>query len=188
MTRAATAARVIVLLRGVNVGGQRAVPMAELRRLAAAAGFAEVETWIQSGNLVLTTTAAAPAVEATLERAIAARFGFAVDVVARTAAAWSRALAGNPFPDAAAERPSHLLLGFPKRPPDRDAAAQLRARATLGERVEVGADVLWLDYAGGVGRSKLTPAVLERAAGSPVTARNWTTALKLAEMATRGRP
>jgi uncharacterized protein (DUF1697 family) len=188
VTRASEPARVIVLLRGVNVGGQRAVPMAELRQVAAAAGYAEIETWIQSGNLVLTTAAAPAAVEATLAPALARRFGFEVDVIARAAAAWARVIASNPFPDAAATRPSHLLVGFSKRPPSRDAAAQLRARATLGERVEVRGDAVWLDYAGGVGKSKLNPAALERAAGSPVTARNWTTVLKLAEMATRGRP
>jgi uncharacterized protein (DUF1697 family) len=177
------AQRVIALLRGVNVGGHRPVPMAELRRLAVEAGFAEVETWIQSGNLVLTTAKTAAAVEAKLERAIAKRFGFAVDVVARTAAAWARYVTGNPFPTAAQERPHHVLLGLSRRRPSPAAAAALRARATLGEQVEVRGDGLWLDYAGGVGKSKLAPAVLDQAVGSPVTARNWTTVLKLAELA-----
>ena len=183
MTRAPSPTRVIVLLRGINVGGRRAVPMADLRQLAGAAGYAEVETYIQSGNLVLTTTEATATVEATLERAIAKRFGFEVSVTARTAAAWARAIAANPFADAATERPSHLLLGLSKRPPSRDTAAQLRPHATLGERVEVRGDAIWLDYLGGVGKSKLSPAVLDRAVGSPVTARNWTTVRKLAEMA-----
>jgi uncharacterized protein (DUF1697 family) len=175
--------RVVVLLRGVNVGGRRPVPMAELRQLALDSGFADVATYIQSGNLVLTTAASPAVVEATLERALEARFGFAVDVVARTAAAWARDLEDAPFPDAARARPSHLLLGLAKGPPAPGAAAALAARATLGERVAVRGDAVWVDYAGGVGRSKLDPAALARAVGGPVTARSWTTVLKLAELA-----
>lgn len=174
--------RMVALLRGINVGGQRKVPMAALRTLAAGAGFAGVETYIQSGNLTFTASASTAEVEAELERAMKRRFGFAVDVIARTASEWAGYIASNPFPDAAEERPQHLLLSLSKRTPNDNAATRLRARATLGERIELRGDALWLDYAGGVGRSKLTPAVLDKAVGSAVTARNWTTVLKLAEM------
>ena len=174
--------RMVALLRGINVGGRRPVPMAELRALASAAGFAEVATHIQSGNLVFRAGDTTAAAADTLERAIARHFGFPVDVVVRTADEWARYVAGNPFRDAAKERPSHLLLALARRPPHPEAATRLRARATLGERIALDGDALWLDYVGGVGRSKLTPAVLDRAAGAAVTARNWTTVLKLAEL------
>jgi uncharacterized protein (DUF1697 family) len=53
----------------------------------------------------------------------------------------------------------------------------------MGEKVALVGDALWVDYAGGVGRSKLTPALLDRLVGSPVTARNWNTVQRLGEMA-----
>jgi uncharacterized protein (DUF1697 family) len=75
-----------------------------------------------------------------------------------------------------------VLLALSKRPPGADAARELQQRATLGERVIRKGDAIWVHYAGGIGRSKLTPAILDRCVGSPVTARNWRTALKLDEM------
>lgn len=172
----------IALLRGINVGGHRKLPMAELRVVAATLGFQKIESYIQSGNLVFAWTGTPAAAEAALEEAIAGRFGFPVDVIVRTGAQWAAYAAGSPFPDAAEARPNLLHLGLSKRPPRPDAAALLRPRAAAGERIEVHGDAIWVDYAGGAGRSKLSPAVLDRAVGSPVTARNFSTVQKLAEM------
>ena len=175
--------RMVAVLRGINVGGHRKVPMAELRELAEAEGFRDVATYIQSGNLVFTAGGSAATAEASLERAIAAHFGFPVDVVVRTADDWASYAAGNPFPDAAETRPNHLLLALSKQPPSPGAEVALRGQASAGERVALLGAALWVDYVGSVARSKLTPAALNKALGSPVTARNWTTVLKLAEMA-----
>jgi uncharacterized protein (DUF1697 family) len=172
----------IALLRGINVGGHRRVPMAELRDLALAAGLSDVGSYIQSGNLTFAAALDAAAAEAALEKAIEARFGFAVDVIVRTAAQWARYAAGSPFPDAASARPNLLHLGLSKRPPKPDAAEKLKARAAAGERIELLGDAIWLDFGAGVARSKLSPAAIDKAAGSPVTARNWKTVLKLAEL------
>ena len=68
-------------------------------------------------------------------------------------------------------------------PPRKESVAALRERCANGERVELAGDALWIHYPEGVGRSKLTPALIDRAAGSPVTARNLNTVRKLAEMA-----
>jgi uncharacterized protein (DUF1697 family) len=170
----------IALLRGINVGGHRRVPMAELREIALAAGLRDAETYIQSGNLLFAAELEPAAAEAALEAAIAARFGFAVDVIVKTGAQWARYAEKSPFPDAERERPHLLHLGLSKRPLKPDAAARLRERAAPGERVEVSGDAIWLDYSAGAARSKLGPAALDKAAGSPVTARNWKTVLTLA--------
>lgn len=77
----------IALLRGVNVGGHRRLPMAELRSACAEAGFDAVRNYIQSGNLVLASADDTRATEARIEAAIHVRFGFAVDVVPKAAAA-----------------------------------------------------------------------------------------------------
>lgn len=173
---------VVVLLRGINVGGHRKVPMADLRATVEGAGCTDVATYIQSGNVVCRAHGTHAAIELRLEQAIAAAFGFHVDTVVRTAAQWSSYVDTAHFPDAAAARPNHLLLALAKRPLPASARDQLAARCTAGERIAALDDALWIDYCDGVARSKLTPAVLDRAAGSPVTARNWRTAVTLQAM------
>jgi uncharacterized protein (DUF1697 family) len=179
---AAGAGRMVALLRGINVGGNKQVPMAELCKLASGLGWRDVTSYIQSGNLVFSCDVPAAAAEAALEKVISRRFGFSVEVVVRSGAAWRRYAAGSPFTDAEAAHPQWLLLGLSKQRPRPDAAEKLRPYATAGERVAVIADGLWIDFTAGVGKSKLTPAVLDRAIGSTVTARNWRTVQKLAEM------
>lgn len=173
----------IALLRGINVGGHRPVPMAELRVLCGELGLADAQTYIQSGNLVFAATGTARALEARLEQAIAGRFGFAVDVLVRGAAQWPGYVAGNPMPEAAEAQPNLVLLGLSKSPPRPDAVAALRERAAAGERVEAAGEALWFHFPQGSARTKLTPAAIDRAVGSPVTTRNWRTVQKLAEMA-----
>jgi len=172
----------LALLRGINVGGNKVVPMAALREVAVGLGLRDVGTYIQSGNLVFTTDRPIAIVETSLEEAIEHSFGFSVEVIVRTAEQWQRYAGGSPFPDAERERPNKLYLGLSKRRPASGAEATLRARAQAGERVEVIGDAIWLDYPSGAGRSKLTPAVLDRAAGSTVTMRNWRTVTALAEL------
>lgn len=176
----------IVLLRGINVGGHKKVPMAELRALAGELGFGDVRTYIQSGNLLFSSDFSSEVVEADLEAALQRRFGFPVDAVVRTVEQWRVYAAGSAFPEAAAERPHLVMLGLSRRPPHPDAEGRLQAAAAAGERVVCRGDAVWFDFAGGSARSKLTPALLERAAGSPVTTRNWRTVLKLAELAQGG--
>ncbi len=172
----------VALLRGINVGGNKKIPMQILLDVAAAAGLVEVATYIQSGNLVFGTTGSAAEAEVLLEKIIEKKFGFPVEVVVRTATQWNRYAAGCPFAAAQIERPSLLLLGLSKKPPLPDVAQKLRERAAHGERIEVKGDALWIDFQGGVGVSKLTPAVLDRAVGSTVTARNIRTVQELAQM------
>lgn len=165
----------LALLRGINVGGHKRVPMTELRSVATALGFTAVQTYIQSGNLVFCTTLTPVAAEARLEQAIQAHFGFAVPVVCRTRAQWEHYAEGSAFPDAATERPNLLHLGLAKATAIPGAGEALSRYATAGERFHIDGDAIWLDYAAGVARSKLTPVVLDRAFGSAVTARNWRT-------------
>src|SRR5207237_9857513 len=90
--------------------------------------------------------------------------------------------AGTPFREAQVARPNRVLLALSKCPPNPDAAGQLCALAKAGEQIQIVGDALWIDFHDGIGTSKLNPAVLDRAVGSTVTARNWTTVQKLAEL------
>jgi uncharacterized protein (DUF1697 family) len=173
----------IALLRGINVGGHNKVPMLELRSLCADLGWTDVRSYIQSGNLVFSASGRAARLETALEGAIEDRFGLSISTVVRAAAAWPEYVQGNPYRDASDSEPNRVMLALSKAAPKPDAADQLRERAADGERIARVGDVLWLHFAAGVARSKLTPALLDRLVGSPVTMRNWRTLLTLHEMA-----
>jgi uncharacterized protein (DUF1697 family) len=175
-------ARLIALLRAVNVGGRK-LPMAELRALCARLGWEDVETYIQSGNLLFRAPGEAGAIEETLEAAIKARFGMDVPVMVRTASQWAGYVAANPFPEAARDEPNRLQLLVTKQAPKEDAAEKLMERALAGEAVGAAGGALWFHFPAGVGTSKLVPTAIDKAAGSPGTSRNWRTVLKLLEMA-----
>lgn len=182
MAEGALQPALLVLLRGINVGGHNKLPMADLRALATALGYGDPRTYIQSGNLLIRTAQPPEVVQATLQAALADRLGVQAPVVVRQAAQWQACLATAPFPDARAERPKLLHLCLAQAPLAEGCLDDLVARAQGGERLApAGPRAFWIDYAGGVGRSKLTPKALDRAAGSPVTARNWRTVLTLAD-------
>ncbi len=87
----------VVLMRGINVGATRKLPMTELRALSVDIGLRSPETYIQSGNLLVDADSDAAQVRALLEKAIAGRFGLRVDVIVRRASQWSEYVAANPF-------------------------------------------------------------------------------------------
>lgn len=176
------AASFIALLRGINVGGHNKIAMAELRALCGELGWQSVQSYILSGNLLFEAEGPAARLEAELEQAIASRLGLTIAVIVRAAADWPAYVRGNPFPDASKSEPNLVMLALAKAPPLEGALAGLRERATNGERIEQAGDALWVHYGGGVARSKLSPALFDRLVGSPVTARNWRTVLKLAEL------
>jgi len=173
--------RMVALLRAVNVGGRK-LPMAELRALCAELGWEDVATYIQSGNVVFTAKGRPAAIEKDLEQAIAKRFGLDVPAIVRTAAEWAKLAAGNPFARAARDEPNRLQLLVSKKPPNADAADTLMARARGGERVKAAGGALWFHFPEGVGTSKLTPSLIDKACGSPSTGRNYRTVIKLQEM------
>jgi uncharacterized protein (DUF1697 family) len=173
----------VALMRGINVGSTRKLPMADLRALSDKIGLQHPQTYIQSGNLIIDAHGAADEVRVLLERAIAKRFGLRVDVIVRRAAQWRHYVAGNPFAAAAATLPKMLYFYLSGEACNPGAAAALAPKAQAGERMAVAGGALWIDYgANGVGKSKLTPRLIDQACGSPATGRNWNTVLKIGEM------
>jgi uncharacterized protein (DUF1697 family) len=173
----------IALLRGVNVGGRNRVPMAELRLACTQFGWNGVQSYIQSGNVIFSAKGRAAAFEQELEREIEGRFGLSIPVIVRSGDEWSVLTQGNPFADASRTDPNRVMLAISRKTPNPTALEEMRARAVNGERVARVGDALWIDFARGVAKSKLSPGLLDRIAGSPVTMRNWRTVLQLDEMA-----
>lgn len=174
----------IALLRGINVGGHAKVPMAQLREECEALGWAEVVTYVNSGNVVFRVKAGAggtASLESALEARVAKRFGLEVPILVRSSEDWTKLAESNPFSAECVEHANLVHLCVAKGPLRKDVVADLRARST-GERIERVGEALWIYFANGAGRSKLTPASIDKAAGSRVTARNWRTVQKLREM------
>ena len=172
----------LALLRGINVGGHNKVPMAELRALCVELGWADVQSYIQSGNLVFRASGAASGLGADLEQAIERRFDLTVPVVVREAGQWAKISVTNPFLEATEAAPKFVMLALSKMRPSKDAEEALLERAGENEQVVQVGEAIWIHFGGGVGKSKLTPAVLDRMVGSPVTMRNWRTVEKLREL------
>ena len=173
--------RMVALLRAVNVGGRK-LPMAELRKLCEGLGWADVSTYIQSGNVVFSADGKPEALEAALEGAIREAFGYDAPTIVRTATQWRRYAPDNPFPDAARETPNYLLMLVSKRPPASGAVEAIQAKAAAGEQVRQAGDAVWIHFPNGSGTSKLTPALIDKAVGSPATSRNYRTVVTLEAM------
>lgn len=174
----------IALLRGINVGGRTSLPMEVLRDVCINVGCRDVRTYIQSGNVIFKAGESPVHLERMIEAAVAERWGLVVPAIVRAAADWMDCMRSNPFPEASHDEPNRVMLVFSKSPPAPDALDVLRARAAADERVEASGGALWIHYGSGAGRSKLTPAFLDRSLGSPATSRNWRTVLKLGQMLT----
>ena len=173
--------RMVALLRAVNVGGRK-LPMAALRAQVEALGWWNVATYIQSGNLVFDAPCSAAEAETAIEALIRKHHGYEAPAIVRTRAQWRHYPETNPFPDVARETPGYLLMLLSKEPPAADAAEAIQARATLGEQARQTGDAVWIHFPEGSGKSKLTPALLDKAIGSPATSRNYRTICTLRDM------
>jgi uncharacterized protein (DUF1697 family) len=171
--------RQIALLRAVNVG-KRQVPMARLRQLMAEDGFEDVVTFLQSGNAVF---ADGGRTAARLETLISKEFGFRVEVVVRTLEEWDAVIAHNPLP-ARTEDPKRFVVIFFAEPPDAAAVAALDPADFAPDEFAFRGLELYAWSPQGVSTSKFTPQFLKRRLGAEVaTGRNWSTVLKLRELA-----
>jgi uncharacterized protein (DUF1697 family) len=175
----------VALLRGINVGGHRLIKMPELQRLFEAMGFGRVRTYIQSGNVVFTSAADDPPepLRQRIEREIAARFGFPVTVVLRTAAALERIITDCPFAAGALAEGENLYLALLADAPSLEGVERLRAYDGGSDEARVAGREVYLLYRRSMRDTPLTNAFLERTLGVAATTRNWRTMRTLAEMA-----
>lgn len=172
---------VVALLRAVNVGGRK-LTSAQLRTVAEGLGYTDVKTYVNSGNVVVVAPHGADAVADALGPALTAEAGFDVPVVTRTASRWHAVVDACPFPDEARDDPSHLVVVTWDGPVDASAHA-FDASRYGEERLVWARTELYAYYPDGIGRSRLTLPVLEKAAGRGGTARNWNTVLALDALA-----
>ena len=172
--------RFVALFRGINVGGKHSLPMQALREILAACGCEDVQTYIQSGNVVFSSAAAASELAANIKQAIEERFGFAPQVLLLTVDRFVAIAAANPFTDAESN-PKCLHVWFlTEKPgaPNLDALDDLKVESECFLLQE---DAFYLYAPDGIGRSRLA-AKVDRNLGVATTARNWRTVSKIIEL------
>lgn len=156
--------------------------MPELRKLLTEAGYQDVATYLQSGNVVLDSDASPEEVAKDCERLIEERFGFEVPTLVRTAEDLESVVARNPLPEATKD-PKRYQVTFLDRPLDPSTVDALTELAAAKERFVASGRELYGWHPDGASRSKLWNRLASKELGVSATARNWTTVIALLEMA-----
>ncbi len=172
----------IVLLRGINVGSARRVPMADLRSLLEGLGYEGVRTYVQSGNIVLRSPAPAGVLARDLQVEISARFALEIPVIVRTGDELEDVVARDPL-RAVAGDPKLYQVSFLSAEPDVAAVRLISALAAPSERVRFSGREIYAWHPDGVHGSKLARALCDARLGVTTTARNWRTVTHLLAMA-----
>jgi len=171
----------LALFRGINVGGNNMLPMKELKVVLEKNGCEEVQTYIQSGNVILNSAASDTLQLAKrLSAAISKSHGFEPRVLLLTRAELERAAAGNPFP-VAAENPKSVHLFFLDGTPKKPDLKSLESLKTKTEAFALKGKVFYVYTPDGIGTSKMAGRV-EQLLGVKATARNWRTVTTLLGM------
>jgi uncharacterized protein (DUF1697 family) len=174
----------IALIRGINVGGHQAVAMSDLRDLLTQLGFDGSRSLLQSGNLIFRCSARIGAeLESLLKMEAEKRLGLRADFLIRNAKEWGQVVARNPFRKEAERDPSHLVVMFLKSAADAKDVKAVQAAIVGRETIRADGRQLYIVYPDGIGKSRLTNALIEKKLGIRGTARNWNTVLKIAALA-----
>jgi uncharacterized protein (DUF1697 family) len=142
----------LAFLRGVNLGPTNKISMPQLRAMAEDLGYTDVATYINSGNLIISSTKNAATVEREISDAIKKTFGRSIDVTVRTPAQLKKILAENPYPDG---NPSQVTVAFLTKMPAADAKEKVAAVAKGYEPFTFSGQQVYVNYSKGIGRSKL---------------------------------
>lgn len=172
----------VALLRGINLGPRNRIAMPQLREVLSAAGFADVRTYVASGNVLLSSDAAPDEVAAECRRQIAGAFGLDIDVVVRTRDELAEAVARDPLGDVA-DNPKRYQVSFLAEDPPAGLEERLQDAAAEPERFAIAGREIYAWHPDTIARSKLWTLLAGRDLGVVATARNWTTTTKLLELA-----
>jgi uncharacterized protein (DUF1697 family) len=171
--------RVVALLRGINLGNRR-IAMGELRAIVDGLGHADVETYLQSGNVVFTPRARAPEdLAGSLAAAISEATGHDVPVVVRTGAELQDAVSSNPYP---VEDPTRVVVAFLAEPVALAALGLGELEAYAPDELTVLGREIYVSVPNGQARSKLMERLTRGPLPTTLTVRNWRTVTALAEM------
>ncbi len=168
--------RFVVLLRGINVSGKNKLPMQDLRDLLNNMGYKNVQTYIQSGNIILDTEKEKGVVGQEVKEAIQDKFGYDVPVIVKTSGDLSRIIENNPYP---VDNEKVVLVVFLS---DYTTTTHLEMNKSEEDQFTILDDVVYFYCPNGFGKSKLTIHGFEKKLELKATSRNWRTTNKLLEL------
>jgi uncharacterized protein (DUF1697 family) len=171
----------VALLRGINVGRNKRIAMADLRDLMQGLGYEDVRTHLQSGNVIYASPASANEAAAAIEGQIGRELGLTVKVIVRTRDELAQAIDANPLGGYVGE-PAKLLVTFLSTAPDTDALAAIDPVEFEPELFSVGVREIYSFHPNGLNQSLLSP-VLAKSLEGAWTARNWNTVTRLLQLA-----
>lgn len=172
----------IILLRGINVSGQKKIKMAELRAHLENHGFKNVQTYIQSGNIVVKSEKPCSVLESTIAQLIKKEYGYDVEVIARTKGEWEAMIKAMPYEDKRPEKISLYYQAFLKEEMSEEQKAMFPITSEKKEQFIMGDRIIYCFYPEKYGRTKYHNNYFERTIKIPMTTRNWKTVMKLWEM------
>ncbi len=172
----------IVLLRGVNLASRNRIAMPKLREVLTRAGFDEVRTYVQSGNIVLASRASPERVANEVNRLIKETFGIDVPVLVRSQSELAQVVRRNPLQKVAVDPKRHLVT-FMSAKVGKEMVERMRSVAGPHEEFAVIGREVYSWHPAGVGRSPLWERLAGKAIGVVATSRNWTTVTTLLAMA-----
>ena len=174
-------ARLVVLLRAINVGGTSKIAMADLRTLLDELGYEDVTTVLQTGNIVLSSPKSAEDTGAEIEKAVADELGVTSRVLVRTRRQFLSVVERNPFPEAVSDG-KKLHVAFLAGKPDAEELKKIDRDALLPERFEVIGKEIYFHLPNGMGRTKIFGKITDKRLGTASTLRNWNTVMKVADL------
>jgi uncharacterized protein (DUF1697 family) len=175
---------IISLLRGVNLGGYHRIAMADLRELYESLGLRDVQTCLQSGNVVFRSGARdLAALAKRIEKGIERSFGFRSDVVLRTASELRDTIAACPFASRPGLDAAKLAVTFLAREPDAEALAKVGAVGYEPEELRLGRREMYVYFPHGMGRTRFSVERIEKILETAGTSRNWNTVRRLLDLA-----
>ncbi|OZQ72165.1 DUF1697 domain-containing protein [Paenibacillus odorifer] len=170
----------IALLRGINVGGNKIIKMLDLKAMFQTLGFANVRTYIQSGNVVFESDEGSESLlSGVIERQIREVFGFEVSVIIRTLAEMENVIANDPFQLSEPEEFKRWYVTFLPAEPSAEALDKLRTYENGPDKVRFVGREMYILYEVSVSQSPLFKVPFDKILGMPITARNWNTVNKL---------
>ena len=174
----------ISILRGINVGGNRKILMADLKSLFEKLEFSNIQTYIQSGNVIFNSDQkrSNADLEQEIQQAIADTFGFDVPVIIRSAEEMTDSIANNPFWKEKDIDIDRLHLTFLKELPSKEKLDKLKTLTFNPDRFEIIGKDVFIFCSAGYSDSKLTNQLFESKLGTSATTRNWKTVIKLREL------
>lgn len=175
---------IISLLRGVNLAAHNRIKMDALRALYESLGLRDVQSYLQSGNVIFRAPARDVArLPKRISNGIEETFGFRLDVIVRTSSELKDVIARNPFAARQGIDPSKFLVTFLAKDPGKEARDQILKIKTDPEELRIDGRELYIYFANGLARPKLSWAVIERTLKTSGTGRNWNTVRQLLEIA-----